>query len=87
MPLDVKTLGPSFVAEVSGVDFSKPLDRATLGEVVAAMDRYAVCHLRAVRLYDWPAGASGQITRGGVTFGRSVFRGRGVHVGQNGREH
>jgi alpha-ketoglutarate-dependent 2,4-dichlorophenoxyacetate dioxygenase len=52
MPLDVKTLGPSFVAEVSGVDFSKPLDRATLGEVVAAMDRYGVCVFRATGMND-----------------------------------
>ena len=52
MPLDVKTLGPSFVAEVSGVDFSKPLDPATLGEVVAAMDRYAVCVFRATGMND-----------------------------------
>jgi alpha-ketoglutarate-dependent 2,4-dichlorophenoxyacetate dioxygenase len=52
MPLDVKTLGPSFVAEVAGVDFSKPLDPATLGEVVAAMDRYAVCVFRATGMND-----------------------------------
>jgi alpha-ketoglutarate-dependent 2,4-dichlorophenoxyacetate dioxygenase len=53
MTLDVKTtLGPSFVAEVSGVDFSKPLDPTTLGEVVAAMDRYAVCVFRATGMND-----------------------------------
>ena len=42
MTLDVKTLGPSFVAEASGVDFSKPLDPDTLGEVIAAMDCYEI---------------------------------------------
>jgi alpha-ketoglutarate-dependent 2,4-dichlorophenoxyacetate dioxygenase len=52
MTLDVRTLGPSFVAEVSGVDFSKPLDPVTLGEVVAAMDRYAVCVFRATGMND-----------------------------------
>jgi alpha-ketoglutarate-dependent 2,4-dichlorophenoxyacetate dioxygenase len=52
MTLDVKTLGPSFVAEFSCVDFSKPLDPATLGEVVAAMDRYAVCVFRATGMED-----------------------------------
>jgi alpha-ketoglutarate-dependent 2,4-dichlorophenoxyacetate dioxygenase len=52
MTLDVKALGPSFVGEVSGVDFSKPLDPATLREVVAAMDRYGVCVFRATGMND-----------------------------------
>jgi alpha-ketoglutarate-dependent 2,4-dichlorophenoxyacetate dioxygenase len=52
MTLAVKTLGPSFVAEVAGVDFSRPLDPGSLAEVVAAMDRYAVCVFRATGLDD-----------------------------------
>jgi alpha-ketoglutarate-dependent 2,4-dichlorophenoxyacetate dioxygenase len=52
MTLDVKSLGPSFVAEVSGVDFSRPLDPGTLGEIIAAMDRYAVCVFRRTGLND-----------------------------------
>lgn len=52
MTLDAKPLGPSFVAEVSGVDFSRPIDAATLAEIVAAMDRYAVCVFRATHLND-----------------------------------
>ena len=52
MTLDVQTLGPSFIGEVSGVDFSRPLDPGSLAEVVAAMDRYAVCVFRATGLND-----------------------------------
>ncbi len=52
MTLDAKPLGPSFVAEVAGVDFSRPIDAATLGEIISAMDRYAVCVFRATALRD-----------------------------------
>ena len=52
MALQVKAIGPSFVAEVSGVDFSRPIDANTLGEIIAAMDRYAVCVFRATALQD-----------------------------------
>ncbi len=52
MTLDARALGPSFVAEVSGVDFSRPIDAATLAEIVSAMDRYAVCVFRATGLHD-----------------------------------
>ena len=52
MTLDAKPLGPSFVAEVSGVDFSRPIDASTLAEIVTAMDRYAVCVFRATGLTD-----------------------------------
>jgi alpha-ketoglutarate-dependent 2,4-dichlorophenoxyacetate dioxygenase len=34
---------PSFLAEIEGVDFSRPVDGATLRDVVAAMDQYGVC--------------------------------------------
>lgn len=43
---------PDFLAEVSGVDFTRPLDDAALREVVSAMDRYAVCVFRATGLTD-----------------------------------
>jgi alpha-ketoglutarate-dependent 2,4-dichlorophenoxyacetate dioxygenase len=52
MTLDAKPLGPSFVAEVAEVDFSRPIDAATLAEIVSAMDRYAVCVFRATALSD-----------------------------------
>jgi len=52
MTLDARALGPSFVAEVSGVDFSRPIDEATLAGIVSAMDRYAVCVFRATGLTD-----------------------------------
>jgi alpha-ketoglutarate-dependent 2,4-dichlorophenoxyacetate dioxygenase len=44
--------GPSFLAEVKGVDFSKPVDPVTLREIVEAMDTYAVCVFRATALND-----------------------------------
>jgi alpha-ketoglutarate-dependent 2,4-dichlorophenoxyacetate dioxygenase len=52
MTLDAHCLGPSFVAEVSGVDFSRPIDPATLAQIVAAMDSYAVCVFRGTALKD-----------------------------------
>jgi alpha-ketoglutarate-dependent 2,4-dichlorophenoxyacetate dioxygenase len=42
----------SFVAEVSGVDFSRPVDAATLAAIVAGMDRYAVCVFRNTGMND-----------------------------------
>jgi len=44
--------GPSFLAEVSGVDFSSPLGPQAFREIVAGMDRYAVCVFRATGLTD-----------------------------------
>ncbi len=52
MPLSCVPAGPSFLAEVSGVDFSRPVDPRTLREIVAAMDEYAVCVFRATGLED-----------------------------------
>src|SRR5215469_12037497 len=52
MPLSCVPAGPSFLAEVTGVDFSGPIDGPTLHEIVAAMDRYAVCVFRATALED-----------------------------------
>jgi alpha-ketoglutarate-dependent 2,4-dichlorophenoxyacetate dioxygenase len=50
--LSIRPQGPSFLAEVTGVDFSHPIDARTLGEIVNAMDRYAVCVFRNTALTD-----------------------------------
>jgi alpha-ketoglutarate-dependent 2,4-dichlorophenoxyacetate dioxygenase len=50
--LTAKPLHPLFAAEISGVDFSKPIDPATFREIVAAMDQYAVCVFRSTGLKD-----------------------------------
>jgi alpha-ketoglutarate-dependent 2,4-dichlorophenoxyacetate dioxygenase len=52
MTLDIRPIGPSFLAEVGGVDFSRPVDSATVAEITAAMDSYAVCVFRATALKD-----------------------------------
>jgi alpha-ketoglutarate-dependent 2,4-dichlorophenoxyacetate dioxygenase len=44
--------GPSFCAEVSGVDFSRPVDAATFKQIVDGMDRYGVCVFRNTGLDD-----------------------------------
>jgi len=50
--LSITPQGPSFLAEVKGVDFSRPVDAATLREVVDAMDTFAVCVFRDTGLTD-----------------------------------
>jgi alpha-ketoglutarate-dependent 2,4-dichlorophenoxyacetate dioxygenase len=50
--LQVSSLYPDFLGEVSGVDFSRPVDETVLAEIVGAMDRYAVCVFRATGLDD-----------------------------------
>jgi alpha-ketoglutarate-dependent 2,4-dichlorophenoxyacetate dioxygenase len=52
MPLAIKPLHPLFAAEISGVDIAQPLDAAVVREIVAAMDRYAVCVYRGTALTD-----------------------------------
>jgi alpha-ketoglutarate-dependent 2,4-dichlorophenoxyacetate dioxygenase len=44
--------GPSFLAEIEGVDLSRPIDVATLRGIVRAMDEYAVGVFRATGLDD-----------------------------------
>jgi alpha-ketoglutarate-dependent 2,4-dichlorophenoxyacetate dioxygenase len=39
----VEQLHPTFAARVTGIDLREPLDAAAVAEIVAAMDRYAVC--------------------------------------------
>jgi alpha-ketoglutarate-dependent 2,4-dichlorophenoxyacetate dioxygenase len=50
--LTIKPLHPLFAAEVSGIDFSRPLEAQTMRAVIAAMDRYAVCVFRGTALDD-----------------------------------
>jgi alpha-ketoglutarate-dependent 2,4-dichlorophenoxyacetate dioxygenase len=52
MPLAIKPLHPLFAAEISGVDIAQPLDAAVVREIIAAMDRYAVCVYRSTALTD-----------------------------------
>jgi alpha-ketoglutarate-dependent 2,4-dichlorophenoxyacetate dioxygenase len=52
MPLAIKPLHPLFAAEISGVDIAQPLDAAVVREIIAAMDRYAVCVYRGTALTD-----------------------------------
>ena len=44
--LTVTPVRPNFGAEIGGVDLSRAPDPATLAEIVAATDRYAVCFYR-----------------------------------------
>jgi alpha-ketoglutarate-dependent 2,4-dichlorophenoxyacetate dioxygenase len=78
MTLAVKTLGPSFVAEVTGVDFSRPLDPGSLAEVVAAMDQYGVCVFRATGMNDTAHIAFsrqlGQLEHAPKLFGKAMAR-------------
>jgi alpha-ketoglutarate-dependent 2,4-dichlorophenoxyacetate dioxygenase len=41
--IGTQPLHPTFAARVTGVDLREPLDDAMAAEIVAAMDRYAVC--------------------------------------------
>jgi alpha-ketoglutarate-dependent 2,4-dichlorophenoxyacetate dioxygenase len=50
--LSFRPQGPSFLAEVTGVDFSHPIDSGTLREILDAMDTYAVCVFRNTGLTD-----------------------------------
>lgn len=46
MGLNLKPLHPLFAAEASGVDLNQPLDAATIAEIDAAMDKFAVLVFR-----------------------------------------
>lgn len=52
MTLTVRATTPDFVAELSGIDVSRPLDADTLAAVTRAIDRYAVLVLRDQKLDD-----------------------------------
>jgi alpha-ketoglutarate-dependent 2,4-dichlorophenoxyacetate dioxygenase len=50
--LRTHSLRTGFLAEVEGVDFSRPVSETVLAEIVRAMDEYAVCVFRATGLDD-----------------------------------
>lgn len=50
MALELKLLGPGFVAEVVGVDLRQPITAAQAADYEAAMDRYAVLVFRGQSL-------------------------------------
>ena len=50
--LQISAASPSFVAEVSGVDFARPIDAAILQQIKHAMARYGVCVFRGTALND-----------------------------------
>jgi alpha-ketoglutarate-dependent 2,4-dichlorophenoxyacetate dioxygenase len=52
MPITVKQLHPLFVGEVSGVDLSRPVEPATVREIVDAADRCAVLVFHDQRITD-----------------------------------
>lgn len=52
MPLTIKPITPSFGAEVSGIDLTRPLTQGEVGEVIEAMDRWGVCVYRGTGLTD-----------------------------------
>jgi len=76
--LSFTAAGPSFCAEVAGVDFSRPLDPATFKQVVAGMDRYGVCVYRNTGLDDARHIAFsrlfGQLEHAPKLFGKNVSR-------------
>jgi len=52
MSLEIRQLHPLFVGEVGGLDLSGPLSSETIGEIAAAIDRYAVLVFHDQRLDD-----------------------------------
>jgi alpha-ketoglutarate-dependent 2,4-dichlorophenoxyacetate dioxygenase len=78
MPLTFAPSGPEFCAEASGVDFVRPVDPATLAEIVRGMDRYAVCVYRSTGLDDRRhiefSRLLGQLERAPKLFGTRVSR-------------
>ena len=52
MALSIRPLHPLFAAEVRGVNLAEPLNPATVAQIVAAMDCYAVCIFPGQKLTD-----------------------------------
>ena len=50
--IDTRPLHPSFAAEISGIDATRPLSPATVAAIETAMDRYSVLVLRDQHLTD-----------------------------------
>jgi alpha-ketoglutarate-dependent 2,4-dichlorophenoxyacetate dioxygenase len=74
--LSIKSHGPSFLAEVAGVDFSRPIDPPTLSDITHAMDTYAVSVFRATALSDESHIAFSRLL-GGLEHAPSFF-GKGI---------
>ena len=74
MAIRTRPVGPSFAAELDGVDLSRPVDGATVDAIWSAIDRYAVVIFRDqlladVQLRDFAA------RFGPLEIGRSAARG------------
>ncbi len=52
MAIRTRPVGPSFAAELDGVDLSRPVDGATVDAIWSAIDRYAVVIFRDQLLAD-----------------------------------
>jgi alpha-ketoglutarate-dependent 2,4-dichlorophenoxyacetate dioxygenase len=52
MAMQIRPLGPSFVAEIDGIDLAGPLDAAGIDAIWSAIDRYAVVIFHDQRLSD-----------------------------------
>jgi alpha-ketoglutarate-dependent 2,4-dichlorophenoxyacetate dioxygenase len=52
MAMETNPLGPSFAAELAGIDLRDPIDDATVEAIWTAIDRYAVVVFRDQRLSD-----------------------------------
>jgi alpha-ketoglutarate-dependent 2,4-dichlorophenoxyacetate dioxygenase len=52
MPFSINLIGPDFVAEVCGIDISKPLAPQLISEICFAIDHYAVLVFRDCKLTD-----------------------------------
>jgi alpha-ketoglutarate-dependent 2,4-dichlorophenoxyacetate dioxygenase len=52
MAMETNPLGPSFAAELAGIDLRDPVDDATVEAIWTAIDRYAVVVFRDQRLSD-----------------------------------
>ncbi|KAK4934503.1 hypothetical protein LTR10_024250 [Elasticomyces elasticus] len=50
--IDIKPLHPTFAAEISGIDWNKPIPPYTIAEIQSAIDTYGVLVFRAANLDD-----------------------------------
>ena len=50
--LQINAQRPEFLAEISGIDFTRPPPHLPLRDIVQAMDKYAVAVFRATGLTD-----------------------------------
>jgi alpha-ketoglutarate-dependent 2,4-dichlorophenoxyacetate dioxygenase len=78
--ISTRQLGPVFFGEITGISVKSPLDRATIGAIVEALDRFAV-----VVLPDQPLGDEEQIAFSRQMGGLSYALNHGRKQGQNAR--